>query len=97
MLPHGKGKGQIWLGSRYLCDVEYDISNPVGTSASSAVQRLTLTVAARGSFGEPADAASGAGSGKREEEDCVQLLDAYDLSLLLAYGSRHPKGGYGAL
>ena len=65
MLSVEKEKGQIWLREQLLCDVEYEISEPLNASANPHVQRITLVMA---------------------EEDCAALLDAYDLTLVMANG-----------
>ena len=44
MLPVEKATGQLWLRAEFLCDVEYDISQPLNSTGSSQVQRVTLTL-----------------------------------------------------
>jgi hypothetical protein len=44
MLPVGKEKGHIWLRDQFLCDVDYDISNPLRSTSGPQVQRIALTV-----------------------------------------------------
>ncbi len=67
MLPVEKAKGQIWLREQLLCDIEYEISEPMSVGVKPHVQRITLVVA---------------------EEHCAMLLDAYDLTLVMADGQR---------
>jgi hypothetical protein len=44
MLPVEKAKGQIWLHDKFLCDVEYDISEPLKMTDHPPVQRITFTL-----------------------------------------------------
>jgi hypothetical protein len=44
MLPVEKATGQIWLRDQHLCDVEYEISEPLSASAMPHVQRIILVV-----------------------------------------------------
>jgi hypothetical protein len=44
MLPVEKATGQIWLREQFLCDVEYDISEPLSVGANLQVQRIILVV-----------------------------------------------------
>jgi len=44
MLPVEKAEGQIWLRDQHLCDVEYEISEPMSASAMPHVQRVILVV-----------------------------------------------------
>lgn len=44
MLPVEKAKGQIFLHDKFLCDVEYDISDPLKRPSAPQVQRVMLTV-----------------------------------------------------
>jgi hypothetical protein len=44
MLPIEKAKGQIWLHDKFLCEVEYEISEALGHSRTVHVQRIMLTV-----------------------------------------------------
>jgi hypothetical protein len=44
MLPVEKAKGQVFLGQQFLCDVDYDISEPMKASRNSNVQRIVLDV-----------------------------------------------------
>ncbi len=67
MLTVEKAKGQIWLREQLLCDVEYEISEPLKRTAGPQVQRITLVVS---------------------EEHCASLLDAYELTLVMADGQR---------
>lgn len=42
MLSIEKGNGQIWLHDRFLCDVEYSISEPLRRTDGPEVQRITF-------------------------------------------------------
>jgi len=44
MLPVEKAKGQIFLHDKFLCDVEYDISEPLKSTGGPQIQHITLTV-----------------------------------------------------
>lgn len=44
MLPVGQGTGQMWLRDQFLCDVEYDIGEPLKFSRNPQVQRIDLVV-----------------------------------------------------
>lgn len=67
MLPVEKAKGQVWLEDQFLCDVEYEISEPLKLIRKFHVQRICFVVA---------------------EEHCAVLLNAYNLTLVLASGQR---------
>jgi hypothetical protein len=67
MLPVEKAKGQIWLHDKFLCDIEYDISEPLKHTDGLQVQRVAFTL---------------------DDAHCVTLLDAYELTLVLADGRR---------
>ena len=44
MLPVEKAKGQIWLHDKFLCDVEYEIDQPLKRTSGPQVQRVSFTV-----------------------------------------------------
>jgi len=44
MLPIGKEKGYIWLRDQFLCDVDYDIGEPLSFESGPQVQRIILAV-----------------------------------------------------
>ncbi len=44
MLPVEKAKGQIFLHDEFLCDVDYNISEPLKRTGGVQVQRVTFTV-----------------------------------------------------
>jgi hypothetical protein len=44
MLPVGKEKGHILLRNQFLCDVDYDIGEPLSFESGLQVQRIALTV-----------------------------------------------------
>lgn len=44
MLPVEKAKGQIFLSDHFLCEVEYDISEPLQVARNANVQRIKLDV-----------------------------------------------------
>jgi hypothetical protein len=44
VLPVEKAQGQIWLRDKFLCDIEYEISEPLRNSRTSHVQRIVLVV-----------------------------------------------------
>jgi hypothetical protein len=67
MLPVEKGKGQLFIGGKFLCDVAYDISAPLHVDGNPRVQRILLDV---------------------PDEHCATLLNAYNLTLVLADGRR---------
>ena len=63
MLPVEKGKGQVFVGQQFLCDVGYDINAPLHVDGDPQVQRIVLDV---------------------PDEHCATLLNAYNLTLVLA-------------
>jgi hypothetical protein len=67
MLPVEKAQGQIWLYDQFLCNVDYDIGEPLKNTDGTQVQRITLNLL---------------------DEESAPLLDAYDLTLIIADGSR---------
>jgi len=68
MLPVENGKGKIWRGDQFLCDVEYDIGEPLENTDGAQVQRILFNL---------------------PDEKSASLLDAYDLTLVSASGSRY--------
>ena len=44
MLPVEKATGQLWLDEQYLCETEYEISEPFTSSNEHHVQRIKLVV-----------------------------------------------------
>jgi hypothetical protein len=44
MLPVGQGKGQIWRSGELLCEVKYDIGEPIRRTGALRVQRILLTL-----------------------------------------------------
>ena len=44
MLPVEKAKGKIFLQDKFLCDVEYHVSEPLKQNDELQVQHVTLTV-----------------------------------------------------
>ena len=44
MLPVEKAQGQIFLNEKFLCEVEYEISEPLQLFSKPQVQRVLLNV-----------------------------------------------------
>ena len=44
MLPIGRGHGELWNGSTFLCEVEYDISPPLPFVSVGNMQRIEMIV-----------------------------------------------------
>jgi hypothetical protein len=47
MLPVEKEKGQIWLREQLLCEVEYEVSEPLKANVEPQVQRVNSDCARR--------------------------------------------------
>ncbi|MCC6457295.1 MAG: hypothetical protein IT328_20240 [Caldilineaceae bacterium] len=45
MLPVEQGSGQIWQDEQFLCDIDYDIDEPLVSANGHKIQRVTFTVA----------------------------------------------------
>ncbi len=44
MLPVESGNGQVWRRDQYLCDAQYEVSEPFQHNEFMDVQRITLTI-----------------------------------------------------
>lgn len=44
MLPIGKGQGELWKGDTFLCEVDYEISEPLSYVTAADAQHVTMTV-----------------------------------------------------
>jgi hypothetical protein len=44
MLPIGRGHGELWNGSKFLCEVEYDISPPLPFVSAANMQHIEMIV-----------------------------------------------------
>jgi hypothetical protein len=44
MLPIGRGRGELWNGSKFLCEVEYDISPLLPFISDAKLQRVEMIV-----------------------------------------------------
>ena len=44
MLPIGRGRGELWDGSKFLCQVEYNISPPLSFLSDAHTQHVELIV-----------------------------------------------------
>jgi hypothetical protein len=44
MLPVGHGQGQLWKGDEFLCDVDYEISEPLTFVSVAGTQHVKMLV-----------------------------------------------------
>lgn len=44
MLPVGKGQGELWKGTTFLCKVDYEISEPLSYISAAGTQHVKMVV-----------------------------------------------------